>query len=146
MNKLLFIALLLLGTNSLAATWEKVGENNASKYYFDSDSITPVNFKGKNIIKAWEKVVVKKPTGNTYKINDEVLSLTYFDCGSRLSGTKEIVTKRNGREIEDLSVSTNYPSLNDVVPESATEATFNSVCATYQINTGTRSYMKLNGE
>jgi hypothetical protein len=31
------LALLLLGTNSLAATWEKVGENNASAYYFDSD-------------------------------------------------------------------------------------------------------------
>ncbi|EXS33982.1 hypothetical protein J663_2608 [Acinetobacter sp. 826659] len=31
------LALLLLRTNSLAATWEKVGENNASAYYFDSD-------------------------------------------------------------------------------------------------------------
>ncbi|WP_419332763.1 hypothetical protein, partial [Acinetobacter seifertii] len=31
------LALLLLGTNSLAVTWEKVRENNASAYYFDSD-------------------------------------------------------------------------------------------------------------
>lgn len=31
------LALFLLRTNSLAATWEKVGENNAAEYYFDSD-------------------------------------------------------------------------------------------------------------
>lgn len=145
MDKLIFIVFLFFGSNSFAATWEKVGDNDASVFYFDSDSITPINYNGKSIIKAWEKVIVKKPIAKT-KVNDEILSLTYFDCENRLSGAKQIVTRRNGKVFDELTSSVNYPKLEDLVPESASEVMLNSICATYQIRTGTRSYMKLSGD
>lgn len=145
MNKLVFIFLVCLGTSVNAANWVSIGDNEASEFYYDSDSIKPVVYNGKSIIKAWEKVVIKKATSKT-KVNDEMLSLTYFDCENKLSGAKQIITRRNGEVFEGLSSSIGSPKLYDLVPESASEKMLDSVCADYQIKTGTRSYMKLNGE
>ncbi|HFX6226450.1 TPA: surface-adhesin E family protein [Acinetobacter nosocomialis] len=145
MDKLIFIILVCFGANASAANWVSIGNNDASDFYYDSDSIKPIIYNGQTIIKAWEKVVIKKPTSKT-KVNDEMLSLTYFDCENRLSGAKQIVTRRNGKIFDDLSSTINSPKLYDLVPESASEKMLESVCADYQIRTGTRSYMKLNGE
>ncbi|OBY75885.1 surface-adhesin E family protein [Acinetobacter gyllenbergii] len=141
MNKFLFIILSLFGTGVSAANWERVGDNPSSEFYFDTESIKPVNYNGETIIKAWEKVIVKKPKSKT-KVNDEMLSLTYFDCENKLSGAKQIITRRNGEVFDDLSSTISSPKLSDLVPESASEAMLEAVCSTYQINTGTRSYMK----
>ena len=141
MFKFIISSLILISVNTHAASWELANHGSIADHFFDSDSVRPVTYNNKILIKAWERVIFKKPTPQN-KVGDEMLSLTYFDCDNGLSGSKQFVTRRSGKVVDSLSASTDYPELSDVVPDSITEKALQSVCATYEIKTGTRSYMK----
>ncbi|MGB7816748.1 MAG: carbonic anhydrase family protein [Methylotenera sp.] len=118
-----------LNSNSYAAIWAKLNENNNSKLMLDKQSVLQQDaFK-----KAWVKIEYKTPQKNLETLGTEYnLSklLWFFDCTSQKSATSQVFQYLDDELVYSAGVESKNAEFIEPVPESDVEIAMHHVCRT----------------
>jgi len=129
MNKIIAIVLLSLAatTNSHAAVWVKLQENNGAKLMLDKQSVLEVD-KHK---KAWIKIIYKEP-----QTNIEVAEKTYnlskllwlFDCATQKAAASQVFQFSGDELIYSAAIDSKMAKFIEPVPETEIDVAMRYVC------------------
>jgi len=129
MNKIIAIVLLSFAaiTNSYAAVWVKLQDNNGAKLMLDKQSVLETN----KLKKAWVKIAYKEP-----QTNIEVAEKTYnlskllwlFDCATQKAATSQVFQFSGDELIYSAAVDSSRAKFIEPVPETDIDVAMRYVC------------------
>jgi carbonic anhydrase len=125
------IALLMLSfamnSNSQAATWVKLSDNNIEKLTLDKQSI----LKQDKLKRAWVKIEYKTPQKNPETIDkqyDTAKLLWFFDCNVQKAATSQVFQYLNNELIYSTAIDSKNAEFIEPVPETDVDIAMRYVC------------------
>lgn len=122
---LVFCLLVQLSSVSLAATWRQCAWNNATDWYFDTESVHYITPNGEEFIEVWVKIVVKNPQSSD---SVKTIQTKYWYKLDRKAYAERVIYRYDGNG-NTISTVNQRGSWIDCIPGSVGEKAYDTVKA-----------------